>query len=181
MDGPLVSILLCVVIALLILVAGITLPSSEAQFRNIRAVYEKSKLTVEETSYVECHGTGTQAGDWRELKAISDAFCGSRTHDNPIYVGSVKTNIGHLEGCAGIAGLIKGILTIENGMIPKHLNFEPPGNPFIDFEGWKVKVRNYIIISYVPLTLSLGSCREHALAGQRSQTSVCELFWVWRN
>ncbi|KAI1079615.1 ketoacyl-synt-domain-containing protein [Whalleya microplaca] len=119
---------------------GITLPSSEAQFRNIRAVYEKSKLTVEETSYVECHGTGTQAGDWRELKAISDAFCGSRTHDNPIYVGSVKTNIGHLEGCAGIAGLIKGILTIENGMIPKHLNFEPPGNPFIDFEGWKVKV-----------------------------------------
>ncbi|KAI0007048.1 ketoacyl-synt-domain-containing protein [Xylariaceae sp. FL0662B] len=119
---------------------GITLPSSEAQLRNIRAVYEKSKLAVEETSYVECHGTGTQAGDWRELKAVSDAFCGQRAHDNPIYVGSVKTNIGHLEGCAGVAGLIKGVLTIENGMIPRHLNFEPPGNPSINFKDWKVKV-----------------------------------------
>ncbi|KAI2617049.1 ketoacyl-synt-domain-containing protein [Hypoxylon sp. NC1633] len=119
---------------------GITLPSAEAQLRNIKALYAKARLPVEKTAYVECHGTGTQAGDWRELKAISDAFCPKRTSDSPVYVGSVKTNIGHLEGCAGIAGVIKGILTIENGMIPKHLNFEAPGNPAIDFGGWKVKV-----------------------------------------
>ncbi|KAF3064875.1 Lovastatin diketide synthase LovF [Daldinia childiae] len=119
---------------------GITLPSAEAQLRNIRTVYKKAGLPVDNTAYVECHGTGTQAGDWRELKAISDAFCAERSFDNPIYVGSVKTNIGHLEGCAGIAGLVKGILTIENGMIPQHLNFEAPGNPAIDFNGWKVKV-----------------------------------------
>lgn len=104
-------------------------------------MYEKAGLNAHDTAYVECHGTGTQAGDFREAKAVSDAFCRERTTDNPVYVGSVKTNIGHLEGCAGIAGLVKGILTIENGVIPKHLNFEAPGNPSIDFNGWKVKVR----------------------------------------
>ncbi|KAI1140972.1 ketoacyl-synt-domain-containing protein [Hypoxylon sp. FL0543] len=119
---------------------GITLPSSEAQLRNIKSVYKRAGLSVDKTAYVECHGTGTQAGDFRELKAISDGFCGQRTSANPIYVGSIKTNIGHLEGCAGIAGLIKGVLTIENGMIPKHLNFELPGNPAIKFDDWKVKV-----------------------------------------
>ncbi|OTB04012.1 hypothetical protein M426DRAFT_59505 [Hypoxylon sp. CI-4A] len=119
---------------------GITLPSAEAQLRNIKSVYKKAGLPVEDTAYVECHGTGTQAGDWRELKAISDGFCQLRSPDDPIYVGSVKTNIGHLEGCAGIAGVIKGVLTIENGLIPKHLNFVAPGNPAIDFDGWKVKV-----------------------------------------
>ncbi|OTA58590.1 ketoacyl-synt-domain-containing protein [Hypoxylon sp. EC38] len=119
---------------------GITLPSSEAQLRNIKSVYKRAGLPVDSTAYVECHGTGTQAGDFRELKAISDGFCAQRTSANPIYVGSIKTNIGHLEGCAGIAGLIKGILTIENGVIPKHLNFNLPGNPAIKFDDWKVKV-----------------------------------------
>lgn len=123
---------------------GITLPSAEAQIRNIKAVYKKAGLSVDKTAYVECHGTGTQAGDCRELKAVSDALCTERAAAEPIYVGSVKTNIGHLEGCAGIAGMIKAILAIENGMIPKHLNFEAPGNPAIDFQGWKVKVGNRI-------------------------------------
>ncbi|KAI2470151.1 ketoacyl-synt-domain-containing protein [Annulohypoxylon bovei var. microspora] len=119
---------------------GITLPSSEAQLRNIKTVYKRAGLPVDNTAYVECHGTGTQAGDFRELKAISDAFCADRASSNPIYVGSIKTNIGHLEGCAGIAGLIKGILAIENGLLPKHLNFELPGNPAIKFKDWKVTV-----------------------------------------
>ncbi|KAK7757632.1 Type I Iterative PKS [Diatrype stigma] len=119
--------------------AGITMPSSEAQVRNIRGVYERAGLDVDKTAFVECHGTGTKAGDWREVKAISDALCADREKDNPIYIGSIKTNLGHLEGCAGIAGLIKGVLAIENGYIPKHLNFETP-NPDIDFEGSRVKV-----------------------------------------
>lgn len=75
-------------------------------------------------------------------------MCEGRNTDNPIYVGSVKTNIGHLEGCAGIAGLIKGILTIEHGVIPKHINFEEPGNPAIDFKGLKVKVfYSFVMVS----------------------------------
>ncbi|KAK7420632.1 hypothetical protein QQX98_002626 [Neonectria punicea] len=118
---------------------GITLPSKEAQVANIRSVYKSAGLDFNQTAYVECHGTGTQAGDWRELKAISESLGSERAVDNPIVVGSVKPNIGHLEGAAGVAGLIKGVLTLEHGKIPPNINFEK-GNPNIDFEEWRVKV-----------------------------------------
>ncbi|KAK8132626.1 Type I Iterative PKS [Apiospora kogelbergensis] len=114
--------------------------TSEAQIRNIRGVYERAGLSPEQTAFVECHGTGTPAGDHRELQAISGALCQNRSADAPVYVGSVKVNLGHLEGCAGVAGMIKSILTIEHGIIPKHLNFEAPGSHRINFSEWKVKV-----------------------------------------
>lgn len=122
---------------------GITLPSKEAQVANISAIYESVGLDFNQTAYVECHGTGTQAGDWRELKAISESLGSTRSVDNPIYVGSIKPNIGHLEGAAGIAGLIKGILTLEHGKIAPNINFEK-GNPNIDFRDWKVKVSAFL-------------------------------------
>ncbi|KAF7555862.1 hypothetical protein G7046_g6445 [Stylonectria norvegica] len=118
---------------------GITLPSKEAQVANITSLYESAGLDFNQTAYVECHGTGTQAGDWRELKAISETLASVRSADNPIAVGSVKPNIGHLEGAAGVAGFIKGVLTLEHGKIPANINFET-ANPDIDFEAWKVKV-----------------------------------------
>ncbi|KAF5621839.1 polyketide synthase [Fusarium sp. NRRL 52700] len=118
---------------------GITLPSKEAQVANINSVYESAGLDFSQTGYVECHGTGTKAGDWRELKAISESLCTVRDIDNPIVVGSIKPNIGHLEGAAGIAGLIKGVLTLEHAKIPPNINFAKP-NPDIDFKEWKVKV-----------------------------------------
>lgn len=120
-------------------ISGITLPSKEAQVANIRSVYASANLDFNQTGYVECHGTGTQAGDWRELKAVSETIASVRSVDNPIYVGSVKPNIGHLEGAAGVAGLIKAVLMLEKGQIPPQTNFEN-GNPDIDFEEWKVKV-----------------------------------------
>ncbi|TQV93399.1 Beta-ketoacyl synthase [Cordyceps javanica] len=118
---------------------GITLPSKEAQVANIRAVYMAAGLPFSDTAYVECHGTGTQAGDWRELKAIAETLGASRASDNPLFVGSVKPNIGHLEGAAGVAGLIKAVLMLERERIPPHINFETP-NPDIDFTKWKVQV-----------------------------------------
>ncbi|KAJ3499268.1 hypothetical protein NLG97_g480 [Lecanicillium saksenae] len=118
---------------------GITLPSKDAQVANITAVYRSAGLSFSDTAYVECHGTGTQAGDWRELKAISETLGSVRTTDNPIFVGSVKPNIGHLEGAAGVAGLIKAVLMLERERIPPHINFETP-NPDIDFKKWKVQV-----------------------------------------
>ncbi|KZL83622.1 beta-ketoacyl synthase domain-containing protein [Colletotrichum incanum] len=121
------------------LTTGITLPSKEAQVANIRSLYSKHNLDMKQTAFVECHGTGTQAGDFRELKAISETLGDGRSTENPVFVGSVKTNIGHLEGAAGVAGLIKGVLTIEKGQIPPNINFEL-GNPDIDFKNWKVKV-----------------------------------------
>lgn len=107
---------------------------------NISAVYKTAGLSFSDTAYVECHGTGTQAGDWRELKAVSETLGECRAPDNPIFVGSVKPNIGHLEGAAGVAGLIKAVLMLERERIPPHINFETP-NPAIDFEEWKVQVQ----------------------------------------
>ncbi|KAL7947193.1 putative polyketide synthase [Trichoderma barbatum] len=118
---------------------GITFPSGDAQVANIRAVYDSAGLDFAQTGYIECHGTGTQAGDWQELQAISESIASVRTVDNPVMVGSIKTNIGHLEGAAGIAGLIKGVLALERGRIPPNINFIK-GNPKIDFKNWKVKV-----------------------------------------
>ncbi|KAL3303878.1 putative polyketide synthase [Colletotrichum asianum] len=121
------------------LTTGITLPSKEAQVANIRSLYSKYNLEMQQTAFVECHGTGTQAGDSKELSAISETLAADRPKDKPIFVGSVKTNIGHLEGAAGVAGLIKGVLLTEKGQIPPNINFKR-GNPNIDFENWKVKV-----------------------------------------
>lgn len=106
---------------------------------NIRSLYTKHNIDMQRTAFVECHGTGTQAGDFRELKAISETLGHGREIDKPVFVGSVKTNIGHLEGAAGVAGLIKGVLLTEKGQIPPNINFEK-GNPNIDFKNWKVKV-----------------------------------------
>ncbi|KAK3694254.1 hypothetical protein B0T22DRAFT_402742 [Podospora appendiculata] len=118
---------------------GITVPNPEAQVRCIKEAYRSAKLSVDETGYVECHGTGTRVGDWRELKAISEGFGDHRLPDDPIIVGSLKPNIGHLEGSAGIAGLIKAILIAEKGLIPPHINFEN-WNPDIKHKEWKVDV-----------------------------------------
>jgi acyl transferase domain-containing protein/NADPH:quinone reductase-like Zn-dependent oxidoreductase len=119
--------------------SGITMPSSEAQVVNIRKCYAAAGLGSDKTMFVECHGTGTQAGDPRELKAISDALCNERPADKPMLVGSIKTNIGHLEGSAGVAGVIKAVMTIEKGRIPRHINFQS-WNPDIDHRRLKVNI-----------------------------------------
>lgn len=100
---------------------GISLPSTDAQQALIRTAYAHAGVDPTETGYVEAHGTGTQAGDPLEAKAILATIGGG---DAPLYVGSVKTNIGHLEGAAGVAGVIKAALTVERGVIPPNLHFE---------------------------------------------------------
>ncbi|KAG5927025.1 Type I Iterative PKS, partial [Claviceps africana] len=128
---------------------GITLPSKEAQVANIRSVYANAGLEFGQTAYVECHGTGTQAGDWRELKAISETLAADRSPQSPVFVGSVKPNIGHLEGAAGVAGMVKGVLVLEHGKIPPNINFEH-GNPTIHFDEWKVKVPQSVMDWPIP-------------------------------
>lgn len=118
------------------------MPSADAQLSNIQALYQEAGLDVSQTAYVECHGTGTPAGDPKEAFAISQAFCADRDADKPVYIGSIKPNVGHLEGAAGVAGLIKAIMSIEHGHITKNLYFDPAiANPDIKFDEWKVKVR----------------------------------------
>ncbi|KAI4608824.1 Type I Iterative PKS [Alternaria metachromatica] len=103
---------------------GITQPSAESQEQLIRHVYKSCNLGFESTRYVEAHGTGTQLGDATEMKAIGRAFRASRSQKHPLYVGSVKSNIGHLEGCSGLAGILKSIMILEMGVIPPSALFE---------------------------------------------------------
>lgn len=116
---------------------GITLPSSESQEELIRRTYSLAKINPADTQYFEAHGTGTAAGDPREARAIGAVFSGGR--DQPLNVGSVKTNIGHLEGASGIAGIIKATLALENKTIPPNMHFQSP-NPEIHFQKWKINV-----------------------------------------
>ena len=92
-----------------------------------------------EVIYLEAHGTGTSLGDPIEVQAAAAVLGPGRGTDRPLLIGSVKTNIGHLEAAAGIAGLIKVILAMEHGVIPKHLHFQKP-NPHIAWERLPVKV-----------------------------------------
>nr|UVI58158.1 polyketide synthase [Aspergillus roseoglobulosus] len=96
---------------------GITVPSVAAQERLIREVYKAADLDPSQTGYVEAHGTGTQVGDPLEVQAIVSAL-GSKPRDTPLYVGSVKSVVGHLEGGAGLAGLISATLAVESKTVP---------------------------------------------------------------
>jgi len=113
---------------------GLTVPNGPAQEHVINAALERARLAPDQIGYIEAHGTGTPLGDPIEIGALGRVFKG---RVDPLYVGSVKTNFGHLESAAGIAGLIKTILMVSNGKIPKHCNFSTP-SPHIDWESANV-------------------------------------------
>ncbi|KAL9073303.1 MAG: hypothetical protein Q9157_004798 [Trypethelium eluteriae] len=117
---------------------GVTQPSKQAQSALIRATYHKAGLDCFPTRYFEAHGTGTAIGDPIEAEALGSVFRNTRSADDPLYIGAVKSNIGHLEGGSGIAGLIKTIMVLENGIIPPNANFEQV-NPAIDAEFFHLK------------------------------------------
>ncbi|RDH73917.1 polyketide synthase, partial [Mycolicibacterium moriokaense] len=102
--------------------SGQTVPNGPAQQALIRQALATSRLQPDDIDYIEAHGTGTALGDPIELDALSAVF-GDRNGAAPLVLGSVKTNLGHLESAAGIAGFIKTVLSIRHGQIPKHLNF----------------------------------------------------------
>ncbi|MEU1282360.1 SDR family NAD(P)-dependent oxidoreductase, partial [Streptomyces sp. NPDC005805] len=113
---------------------GLTVPSAAAQEAVLREAYERAGIAPDEVQYVELHGTGTPVGDPVEAAALGAALGTLRGPDaGPLRVGSVKTNIGHLEGAAGIAGLIKTLLSLRHRALPASLNFETP-NPRIPLD-----------------------------------------------
>ncbi len=116
---------------------GIALPNKDAQVKLMQSVYSKAKVKPAEIQYIECHGTGTQAGDTAEIGALSEVFTAGREID--LMVGSVKTNIGHLEAAAGVASLIKTSLCLYKKQLLPNLHFNRP-NPAIPFETNKIKV-----------------------------------------
>ncbi|HYJ03506.1 MAG TPA: SDR family NAD(P)-dependent oxidoreductase [Chthoniobacterales bacterium] len=118
---------------------GISLPSPEAQTRLVQDACQDAGIAPEEIGFVEAHGTGTAVGDPIEAHALAEALCRNRSADSPLPIGSIKTNLGHLETAAGIAGLLKAMLALKHGQIPPSLHFSKP-NPHIDFEKLKLRV-----------------------------------------
>ncbi|GGY98972.1 amino acid adenylation domain-containing protein [Streptomyces nitrosporeus] len=110
---------------------GITVPNAEAQVSLIRQVCAEAGISPGELQYMEAHGTSTPVGDPIEANALARALADGRAPGSRCYVGSVKTNIGHTESAAGIAGLIKAALSLEHRLIPPHINLEHL-NPAID-------------------------------------------------
>ncbi|MEW6234514.1 MAG: beta-ketoacyl synthase N-terminal-like domain-containing protein [Candidatus Omnitrophota bacterium] len=108
-------------------------PNGGAQAAMLREALHRAGLAPDDIGYIETHGTGTPMGDIVEIEALGKVFGQRRKEAGPLYIGSVKTNIGHLEGAAGIAGLIKTILSLQKEAIPPHLHFRTP-NPAI---AWK--------------------------------------------
>ncbi len=113
--------------------SGLTAPNGPAQEAVIRAALASARLAPADIGYVEAHGTGTELGDPIEARALGNVFAEERPADNPLLIGSVKSNLGHLEAAAGITGLIKAIETVRRGVVPASLHLGDP-NPHIPWE-----------------------------------------------
>lgn len=109
---------------------GLTAPNGRAQKAVIQKAMKVANVLPLAVSYIETHGTGTPLGDPIEYQVLDETLQKNRTHNEPCWIGSVKTNIGHLEAAAGMAGLIKTVLSLQNKEIPQHLNFSNV-NPYI--------------------------------------------------
>jgi len=114
-------------------------PSSHAQAENINCALEKGNIKASDVYYFECHGTGTSVGDKAEASALSLAFKDNHSQDQPLYIGSVKSNIGHTEGTSGVCSIVKSCLMIKHRTLVPSIHFNTP-NPNIDFNNWHLKV-----------------------------------------
>ncbi|TDV47974.1 type I polyketide synthase [Actinophytocola oryzae] len=116
---------------------GLTVPSARAQAALARVACARAGVAPADVGYVELHGTGTKVGDPVEAAALGAVYGADRPV--PLLVGSAKTNVGHLEGAAGITGLLRAVLGLRHGIVPPSLNFTNP-NPAIRFDEWNLRV-----------------------------------------
>ena len=105
---------------------GLTVPNGRAQQRVMRAALENSAVRPQDIQYIEAHGTGTSVGDPIEVDAIATVFAESHDRDNPVLIGSVKTNLGHSEPAAGVSGVLKVLLQLADQRVYPHLNLTTP-------------------------------------------------------
>lgn len=119
--------------------AGLANPSADAQASCIRQAYKNAGISdFQATDFLECHGTGTLAGDPIEVAGAASVFAEGRLPGKELIIGSIKSNIGHSEAAAGLAGLIKAVMAIENGLIPGNATFITP-SPKIDWKACRVR------------------------------------------
>ncbi|HEY9772538.1 MAG TPA: SDR family NAD(P)-dependent oxidoreductase [Planktothrix sp.] len=157
--------------------SGLTVPNQSAQEELLRLSYDNCGIEPHDIQYVEAHGSGTPLGDPIEASALAAVFAG-RTAESPLLIGSVKTNIGHLEGAAGIAGVIKVALSLHHAKIPSTLHFSNP-NPRIDFSRNALRVvcqnSDWPHASKIPTagvsSFGLGGTNAHIVLQQAPQES----------
>ncbi|MDB9517358.1 thioester reductase domain-containing protein [Roseofilum reptotaenium CS-1145] len=119
--------------------SGLTVPNGPSQVAVIRQALANGGVDPAEVSYIEAHGTGTSLGDPMEVEALGSVFGKTHSQEHPLILGSAKTNIGHTEGAAGVAGLIKLVLQLQHQQIAPSLHFNQP-NPYINWSQLPVKV-----------------------------------------
>src|SRR5262249_54033087 len=112
---------------------GLTVPNGLAQAQLVREALRRARLEPADVGWIEAHGTGTPPGDPIEVAALGEVFGRDGRDGRPVYLSSVKTNIGHLEAASGIAGLMKVILALRHAAVPPHLHCRDR-NPNIDWE-----------------------------------------------
>jgi phthiocerol/phenolphthiocerol synthesis type-I polyketide synthase E len=118
---------------------GLTAPNGLAQASVIRDALSNAQVEPSQIQYVEAHGTATSLGDPIEVLALGKVFSASKSEDSPLIIGSVKTNFGHLEGAAGVASLMKVVLSLQHKKIPPHLHLTAP-NPYIPWDQLPIHV-----------------------------------------
>ncbi|MBV7486182.1 type I polyketide synthase [Bordetella sp. BOR01] len=138
--------------------SGLTVPNADAQIALMRQVYERAGIAPKDIDYLEAHGTGTAVGDPIETRAIGAALGQPRGAGNPLPIGSVKSNMGHLETASGAAGLVKAIYSLQHRTVPATIGIQKL-NPAIDFEGWNIEVatQNRPLRQKGPLTIGVNS------------------------
>lgn len=153
---------------------GITKVSNDAQRHLIQNTYEQAGLSPASTRYVEAHGPGT-VGDLVECSSLHAVFGKFRTPDSPLYIGSTKANVGHLEGAAGVSSLAKTILALERGIMPKLANFQCL-HPQIAAQNYPFAVSHPL--TDLPMLMFVVSSRESALA-LRCAPGFCQFIRLW--
>jgi acyl transferase domain-containing protein/NADPH:quinone reductase-like Zn-dependent oxidoreductase/NAD(P)-dependent dehydrogenase (short-subunit alcohol dehydrogenase family)/acyl carrier protein len=119
--------------------SGITVPSCHSQAALLEQVYANAGISLHDIDYIEAHGTGTAVGDPIETRALGRAIGSKRSAGNPLYIGSVKSNLGHLEAASGVAGLVKAIYSLQHRTVPATIGIRTL-NPAIDFAGGNLQV-----------------------------------------
>lgn len=151
---------------------SLTAPSMQAQQALLEGAIRQAGIAPGDVEYVEAHGTGTAMGDPIEATAIAAAYCPRDARRHPLLIGSVKTNIGHAEAAAGMAGLIKVLLALQHGVIPAHLNYRAP-NPAIDWSRLSLQpvLQNTPWASAQPLagvsSFGFGGTNAHVIVGRQ--------------
>ncbi len=138
--------------------SGLTVPSVQAQTALLEKVYAQAGIDPSAIDYFEAHGTGTAVGDPIETRAIGNALGQRRPKNRPLPIGSVKSNMGHLETASGVAGLVKVLHCLRHRTVPATIGLETP-NPYIDFDAWNLKpvTRNLALRPSGRLTIGINS------------------------